>query len=77
MIKLFATSSALTSLAQLRYEALHTLETLNQTTISGDSFTEVFLKDQRNLPTRFDSILRFVILPLSEIGKTRLISHVA
>ncbi|KAJ3576829.1 hypothetical protein NP233_g152 [Leucocoprinus birnbaumii] len=46
------------ALELLRYEALHTLETLNQTTISGDSFTEVFLKDQRNLPTRFDSILR-------------------
>ncbi|KXN85109.1 U3 small nucleolar RNA-associated protein 22 [Leucoagaricus sp. SymC.cos] len=46
------------ALELLRHEAQHTLESLNQTTISGDSFTEVFLKDHRNLPTRFDSILR-------------------
>lgn len=44
--------------AQLRYEALATLETLNASD-SEDSFAEVFLKDQRSLPTRFDSILRF------------------
>ncbi|EKM77700.1 hypothetical protein AGABI1DRAFT_61282 [Agaricus bisporus var. burnettii JB137-S8] len=46
------------SLELLRYEALDTLETLNQTTISSESFNKVFLKDHRNLATRFDSILR-------------------
>ncbi|KAF9447462.1 pre-rRNA processing protein Utp22 [Macrolepiota fuliginosa MF-IS2] len=46
------------SLELLRDEAFKTLESLNRTTISGDSFTEVFLKEHRNLPTRFDSILR-------------------
>lgn len=52
--------------AQLKYEALATLETLN-TSDSEDSFAEVFLKDQRSLPTRFDSILRFVFLFLPKL----------
>ena len=46
---------------QLRYDAQKTLETLDHTPISHDPFTEVFLKEQRNLPTRFDTILRFVL----------------
>ncbi|KAF8178500.1 Nrap protein [Pholiota molesta] len=46
------------SLELLRYDATKTLETLNQASFSGDPFTGVFLKDCRDLTTRFDIILR-------------------
>ena len=44
---------------QLRYDAKKTLEVLNQATFSGDPFVEVFLRDSRDLATRFDVILRY------------------
>ncbi|KAH9476209.1 Nucleolar protein 6 [Psilocybe cubensis] len=46
------------SLELLRYDATKALEALNQTTFSGDPFNGVFLKDCRDLSTRFDVILR-------------------
>ena len=46
-------------ITQLRHDALKTLETLDQLSISGDPFAEVFLTDQRDLPARFDAILRY------------------
>ncbi|RDB30862.1 Nucleolar protein 6 [Hypsizygus marmoreus] len=46
------------SLELLRHDARKTLETLDQTSISGDPFTDVFLTDHRDLPTRFDTVLR-------------------
>ncbi|CAA7262477.1 unnamed protein product [Cyclocybe aegerita] len=46
------------SLDLLRYEASKTLERLNETAFSGDPFNGVFLKDCRDLLTRFDTILR-------------------
>ncbi|PPQ69881.1 hypothetical protein CVT25_005586 [Psilocybe cyanescens] len=46
------------SLELLRYDASKALESLNQTTFSGDPFNGVFLKDNRDLSTRFDVILR-------------------
>ncbi|KAF9531369.1 Nrap protein [Crepidotus variabilis] len=50
------------SLDLLRCEALKTLELLNQPTFSGDPFTGTFLNDWRDLPTRFDSLLRVNIV---------------
>jgi hypothetical protein len=41
---------------------------LNQPTFSGDLFTEVFLKDYRDLWTRFDVILRYSLLLESRVG---------
>jgi len=52
---------------QLRYDAKKTLEILNQATFSGDPFVYVFLKDSRDLLTRFDVILRYVDLFSSTI----------
>ena len=49
-------------MTQLQYEASKTLEILNETTITGDPFTQVFLKDNRDLSTRFDIVLRYVNL---------------
>ncbi|KDR65095.1 hypothetical protein GALMADRAFT_148991 [Galerina marginata CBS 339.88] len=46
------------SLELLRYDALITLELLNHTSFSRDPFNSVFLKDSRDLSTRFDVILR-------------------
>ncbi|KAF9475207.1 Nrap protein [Pholiota conissans] len=46
------------SLELLRYDARQTLDTLNQASFSGDPFGGVFLKDCRDLPTRFDIILQ-------------------
>ena len=45
-------------LLQLRLDAERTLDIPNQPTFSGDLFTEVFLKDSRDLWTRFDVVLR-------------------
>ncbi|TFK31610.1 Nrap protein [Crucibulum laeve] len=56
------------SLEMLRYDAIQTTETLNSTSISGDPFTEVFLKEHRDLPTRFDTVLR-VDLSSAQIRK--------
>ena len=50
------------TMAQLQYEASKTLEILNEATIAGDPFTQVFLKDNRDLSTRFDIVLRYVNL---------------
>ncbi|KAG5642940.1 hypothetical protein DXG03_001857 [Asterophora parasitica] len=47
----------LTSL-QLRHDALKTLEALDHASISADPFTDVFLTDHRDLPSRFDTVLR-------------------
>ena len=49
-------------MTQLQYEASKTLEILNETTITGDPFTQVFLKDNRDLSTRFDIVLLYVNL---------------
>lgn len=46
------------SLQLLRHDALKTLEALDEASLSGDPFTEVFLQDHRDLPIRFDTILR-------------------
>lgn len=43
---------------QLRHDALKTLETLDEASLSGDPFTDVFLTDHRDLSIRFDTILR-------------------
>ncbi|PPQ96699.1 hypothetical protein CVT26_010251 [Gymnopilus dilepis] len=51
-------SVPLGSLALLRYDAAKTLESLNQTSFSGDPFNGTFLKDCRDLSTRFDVVLR-------------------
>ena len=51
-------------MVQLRYDAAKTLQSLNHTASSGDPFTGVFLKDSRDLVTRFDVILRFVYVCL-------------
>lgn len=37
-----------------------TLEALAHNLLSGDAFAEVFIKDHRNLLTKFDTVLRFV-----------------
>ncbi|PFH49460.1 hypothetical protein AMATHDRAFT_178762 [Amanita thiersii Skay4041] len=46
------------SLELLRQDALWTLKLLDDPTRAGDPFTEVFLKEHREVPTRFDTILR-------------------
>ncbi|KAF8154805.1 Nrap protein [Crassisporium funariophilum] len=46
------------SLDLLKYDAAKTLETLNQSAFSGDPFTGAFLKDSRDLSTRFDVVFR-------------------
>ncbi|KAG5651498.1 hypothetical protein H0H81_008470 [Sphagnurus paluster] len=46
------------SLELLRHDALKTLEALDHGSISVDPFTDVFLTDHRDLPTRFDTVLR-------------------
>ncbi|KAF8965448.1 Nrap protein [Flammula alnicola] len=74
----FVDSASLTNLLAgvplLRYDAAKTLETLNQSSFSGDPFTGVFLKDNRNLLTRFDVILRYDVLGQSCICKTSITS---
>lgn len=50
-------------LSQLKHDAKKTLELLDKSGTSWDPFSEVFLKEQRDLPTRFDTIIRFVLLP--------------
>ncbi|KIY51281.1 Nrap protein [Fistulina hepatica ATCC 64428] len=46
------------SLDLLRYDAQVTLESLNKTSSPEDQFAEAFLKDQRDLASRFDTVLR-------------------
>ncbi|KAF8623754.1 hypothetical protein AX15_006197 [Amanita polypyramis BW_CC] len=46
------------SLEMLSYDARKTLETLDDPTLAGDPFTDVLLKEQRELSTRFDLVLR-------------------
>ncbi|KAF8728369.1 hypothetical protein AX14_006736 [Amanita brunnescens Koide BX004] len=46
------------SLEMLSYDARKTLETLDDPAFPGDPFTHVFLKEQRDIPTRFDLVLR-------------------
>ncbi|KAI0792762.1 Nrap protein [Abortiporus biennis] len=46
------------SLQMLQHDAKLTLDTLNESFMSEDPFSEVFLKDQRDLQTRFDLVLR-------------------
>ncbi|KAF8066902.1 Nrap protein [Lyophyllum atratum] len=46
------------SLELLRHDALKTLESLDHASISADPFTDVFLTDHRDLPTRFDTVVR-------------------
>ncbi|KAG6884333.1 hypothetical protein C0993_012058 [Termitomyces sp. T159_Od127] len=45
------------SLQLLRHDALKTLEVLDHSSISVDPFTDVFLTDHRDLPTRFDTVM--------------------
>ncbi|CAK5268603.1 unnamed protein product [Mycena citricolor] len=46
------------SLQLLQIDAQSTLERLNMTSTAGDPFPEIFLKDHRDLPSRFDALLR-------------------
>ncbi|KAJ7220018.1 Nrap protein [Mycena pura] len=46
------------SLQMLQHDARKTLEMLNSTPTGSDLFAEVFLKDQRDLPSRFDIVMR-------------------
>ncbi|KAF8874426.1 Nrap protein [Infundibulicybe gibba] len=46
------------SLDLLRYDALKTLEALDHPPAGSDAFTDVFLKDHRDLSTRFDIVIR-------------------
>jgi U3 small nucleolar RNA-associated protein 22 len=47
---------------QLKHDAKKTLEYLDdKISVSRDPFTEVFLKEQRDLPARFDTVIRFVL----------------
>ncbi|KAK2462771.1 hypothetical protein APHAL10511_005162 [Amanita phalloides] len=46
------------SLEMLGHDARKTLEMLDDPTFKGDPFTDVFLKDQRELVTRFDLVMR-------------------
>ncbi|PPQ69344.1 hypothetical protein CVT24_001638 [Panaeolus cyanescens] len=48
----------LNSLQLLKYDAAKSLETLNQLDFSGDPFQTVFMKDNRDLLTRFDIVLK-------------------
>jgi U3 small nucleolar RNA-associated protein 22 len=43
---------------QLRHDAKVTLEALDYSSIQNDPFPDVFLKDQRDLPARFDVFVR-------------------
>ncbi|TFY65726.1 hypothetical protein EVG20_g5372 [Dentipellis fragilis] len=47
----------LSSLAMLQHDAKRTLQTLDSSSPSVDPFTEVFLKENRDLFTRFDAIM--------------------
>ncbi|KAF8996020.1 Nrap protein [Cyathus striatus] len=55
------------SVELLKYDAQKTLETLNQTILSGDPFPDVFLTEQRDLPTRFDTVLRLDLSSLQPL----------
>ncbi|KAF8634052.1 hypothetical protein AX17_004316 [Amanita inopinata Kibby_2008] len=46
------------SLELLSLDAWRTLQMLDVTKLSGDPFSEVFLKEHRDLPTRYDVVLR-------------------
>ncbi|KAF7330353.1 Mannose-6-phosphate isomerase [Mycena venus] len=46
------------SLQLLQNDAQKTLEKLNATSIGSDPFADVFLKDHRDLSTRFDTVIR-------------------
>ncbi|KAJ7086043.1 Nrap protein [Mycena belliarum] len=46
------------SLQLLQHDARKTLEKLNGANVGSDPFVDVFLKEQRDLPTRFDTIIR-------------------
>ncbi|KAI0079174.1 Nrap protein [Panus rudis PR-1116 ss-1] len=46
------------SLELLKYDATLTLEALNDAALSVDPFDEVFMRDHRDLQTRFDIVLR-------------------
>ncbi|KAJ7352492.1 Nrap protein [Mycena albidolilacea] len=46
------------SLQLLQHDAKKTLEKLNVASIGSDPFADVFLKDQRDLSTRFDTVIR-------------------
>ncbi|KAA1477008.1 Nrap protein [Dentipellis sp. KUC8613] len=48
----------LSSLAMLQHDAKRTLQTLDSSSPSVDPFTEVFLKENRDLFTRFDAVMR-------------------
>lgn len=44
---------------QLQRDAKATLEALNESALSEDPFNEVFLKEHRDIQTRFDVVMRF------------------
>ncbi|KAJ7914876.1 Nrap protein-domain-containing protein [Mycena leptocephala] len=46
------------SLQLLQHDARKTLEKLNGASTGGDLFADVFLKEQRDLSTRFDTVIR-------------------
>ncbi|KAI0067104.1 Nrap protein [Artomyces pyxidatus] len=58
-----------TSLEMLRHDARNTLENLNGSSVSDDPFPDVFLKEHRDLPTRFDAVIR-VDLASSKMRKS-------
>ena len=55
-------------ISQLKHDAKKTLELLDKSGTSWDPFSEVFLKEQRDLPARFDTIIRFVLLPYIQLA---------
>jgi U3 small nucleolar RNA-associated protein 22 len=58
---------------QLRHDAQKSLEILDQSV--RDPFTELFLKEQRNLCSRFDTVIRSVSLRLAGILLTGSVSY--
>ncbi|KAK7471072.1 U3 snoRNP protein [Stygiomarasmius scandens] len=62
------------SLKMLSRDARRTLETLNSTSFAGDPFDEVFLKDHRDLQTRFDAVIH---VDLSTVSPTEKPVHTA
>ncbi|KAF9462511.1 Nrap protein [Collybia nuda] len=56
------------SLELLRHDAQKTLETLDESSFSGDPFIDVFLVDHRDLPARFDTLLRIDLSSASPLN---------
>lgn len=63
------------STMQLKHDAQLTLEILSDSSLAQDPFTEVFLRDRRDLQARFDIVIRYVptcyLCTLSECVSTQ------